>query len=103
MKPNHTLKLYHHPLSGHAHRVHLALSLMGLPYELIEVDLMQAAHKRPEFLAMNPFGQVPVLDDAGTILFDSNAILVYLASTYDADRRWLPRDAKQQAAVQAWL
>lgn len=103
MKPNHTLKLYQHPLSGHSHRVHLALSLLGLPYELVEVDLMKAAHKRPEFLAMNPFGQVPVLDDGGTILFDSNAILVYLASTYDADRRWLPHDAKQQAAVQAWL
>jgi glutathione S-transferase len=103
MKPNHTLKLYQHPLSGHSHRVHLALSLLGLPYELIDVDLMKAAHKRPEFLALNPFGQVPVLDDDGTILFDSNAILVYLATTYDADRRWLPRDAKQQAAVQAWL
>jgi glutathione S-transferase len=91
------------PLSGHSHRVHLALSLLGLPYELIDVDLMKAAHKQPEFLALNPFGQVPVLDDDGTILFDSNAILVYLATTYDADRRWLPRDAKQQAAVQAWL
>lgn len=103
MKPSHTLKLYHHPLSGHSHRVHLALSLLGLPYELITVDLMKAAHKRPEFLALNPFGQVPVLDDGGTIVFDSNAILVYLATTYDADRRWLPLDTKQQAAVQAWL
>jgi len=103
MKPSHTLKLYHHPLSGHSHRVHLALSLLGLPYELIAVDLMKAAHKRPEFLALNPFGQVPVLDDGGTIVFDSNAILVYLATTYDADRRWLPLDTKQQAAVQAWL
>lgn len=103
MNPSHTLKLYHHPLSGHSHRVHLALSLLGLPYELITVDLMKAAHKRPEFLALNPFGQVPVLDDGGTIVFDSNAILVYLATTYDADRRWLPLDTKQQAAVQAWL
>lgn len=103
MKPSHTLKLYHHPLSGHSHRVHLALSLLSLPYELITVDLMKAAHKRPEFLALNPFGQVPVLDDGGTIVFDSNAILVYLATTYDADRRWLPLDTKQQAAVQAWL
>lgn len=103
MKPNHTLKLYRHPLSGHAHRVELALSLMGLPYELITVDLMKGAHKQPEFLALNPFGQVPVLDDGGTIVFDSNAILVYLANTYDAAGRWLPRDARQQAAVQGWL
>lgn len=103
MQPTHPLKLYQHPLSGHSHRVHLALSLMGLPHALIDVDLMKGAHKQPEFLAMNPFGQVPVLDDNGTVLFDSNAILVYLASTYDADHRWLPRDARQQAAVQAWL
>ena len=101
MKP--ALKLYHHPLSGHSHRVHLALSLLGVPYELIEVDLMQGAHKRPEFLALNPFGQVPVLDDDGTILHDSNAILVYLATTYDTEHRWMPQDAAQLAAVQAWL
>ena len=44
-----------------------------------------------------------MLDDDGTIVFDSNAILVYLATKYDADRRWLPRDPKGQAAVQAWL
>ena len=103
MQPNHTLKLHHHPLSGHSHRVHLALSLLGLPHELIEVDLMKAAHKQPEFLALNPFGQVPVLDDDGTTLFDSNAILVYLATQYDPDRRWLPADPKGQADVQAWL
>ena len=61
------------------------------------------SHKSPEFLKLNPFGQVPVLDDDGTALFDSNAILVYLATKYDADRRWLPRDPKGQADVQAWL
>lgn len=103
MKTKPALKLYHHPLSGHSHRVHLALSLLGLPFELIEVDLMQGAHKRPDFLALNPFGQVPVLDDNGTILHDSNAILVYLATTYDAEHRWLPQDTTQLAAVQAWL
>lgn len=98
-----TLKLHRHPLSGHSHRAQLALSLMGLPHELIEVDLMKGAHKAPDFVKHSPFGQVPVLDDNGTMLFDSNAILVYLATKYDADRRWLPRDPKAQADVQAWL
>jgi glutathione S-transferase len=98
-----SLKLHRHPLSGHSHRAQLALSLMGLPHELIEVDLMKGAHKSPEFVKLSPFGQVPVLDDDGTIVFDSNAILVYLATKYDADRRWLPRDPKGQADVQAWL
>jgi len=98
-----SLKLHRHPLSGHSHRAQLALSLMGLPHELIEVDLLKGAHKSPDFIKLSPFGQVPVLDDDGTIVYDSNAILVYLAMKYDADRRWLPRDPKGQADVQAWL
>ena len=103
MSANQALKLYRHPLSGHSHRVELALSLLGLPYELIDVDLLKGAHKQPEFLKLNPFGQVPVLVDGDVTLHDSNAILVYLANTYDADRVWLPRDAKGQAEVQVWL
>ena len=98
-----TLKLHRYPLSGHSHRVHLALSLMGLPFDLIDVDLMKAAHKSPEFLKLSPFGQVPVLEDGDTVVFDSNAILVYLAAKFDPTGRWLPRDAKGQADVQAWF
>ena len=97
------IKLYRHPLSGHAHRVQLFLSLTALPHVLIDVDLMKAAHKQPDFLKMNPFGQVPVIDDAGTIIADSNAILVYLATRYDAARAWLPQDPIGAAAVQRWL
>lgn len=97
------LTLYRHALSGHSHRVHLALSLMGLPYELVDVDLMKGAHKTPEFLRMNPFGQVPVLDDDGVIVTDSNAILIYLATKFDRSGRWLPADPRGLAAVQAWL
>jgi glutathione S-transferase len=98
-----SLKLHRHPLSGHSHRAQLALSLLGLPHELIDVDLMKGAHKAAEFVKLSPFGQVPVLDDHGSIVYESNAILVYLATRYDADRRWLPRDPKGQADVQAWL
>lgn len=98
-----TIKLHCFPLSGHSHRAQLALSLMRVPYELVHVDLMKGAHKTPEFIKISPFCQVPVLDDDGTTLFDSNAILVYLAAKYDADRCWLPRDPKGQADVQAWL
>lgn len=94
------IKLYRHALSGHSHRVQLLLSLLGIEHELIDVDLMQGAHKQPEFLAKNPFGQVPVLEDGPTVLFDSNAILVYLAIAYDAKRQWLPAEAEQAAEVQ---
>ena len=95
------MKLYHHPLSGHAHRARLFLSLLGVPHEAIEVDLKAGAHKTPEFLALNPCGQVPVLDD-GTVVPDSNAILVYIARKFERTD-WLPEDPKGAAAVQRWL
>lgn len=96
------MKLYHHPLSGHSHKVYLFLSLLDLPYELVEVDLKSRAHKQPDFLEMNPFGQIPVLEDDGVIIPDSNAILVYLAKK-NARTDWLPEDPKGAAAVQRWL
>lgn len=96
------MKLYHFALSGHAHRARLFLSLLGIPHELVDVDLKSAAQKRPEFLALNPFGQVPVLDDDGVIISDSNAILVYVATKLGRTD-WLPQDAKGAAAVQRWL
>jgi len=97
------IKLYGFPLSGHSHRVELMLSLLGLPNEFILVDLKQGAHKTPEFIAnLNCFGQVPVIDDGGTVLADSNAILVYLASTYGKGQ-WLPCEPIGQARVQRWL
>lgn len=100
---NHPIKLYRHPLSGHAHRVELMLSLLQLPTELVFVDLAKGAHKHPTFLAINPFGQVPVIDDNGLVLSDSNAILVYLAKKYDATGRWLPSEPVAAAQVQRWL
>ena len=96
------IKLYNFPRSGHAHRVELMLSLLQLPTELIFVDLAKGAHKQPEFLALNAFGQVPVIDDQGVILADSNAILVYLAQKY-GNGRWLPTDPIGAAKVQRWL
>ncbi|MEX5683855.1 glutathione S-transferase family protein [Pseudomonas silesiensis] len=98
----HAIKLYNFPRSGHAHRVELMLSLLQLPTELIFVDLAKGAHKQPEFLALNAFGQVPVIDDQGVVLADSNAILVYLAQKY-GNGRWLPVDPVGAAKVQRWL
>ncbi|MBP5083954.1 glutathione S-transferase [Pseudomonas chlororaphis] len=98
----HAIKLYNFPRSGHAHRVELMLSLLGLPFELIFVDLAKGEHKQADFLALNSFGQVPVIDDRGVVLADSNAILVYLAQKY-GQGRWLPSDAVGAARVQRWL
>jgi len=96
------MKLYYHPISGHAHRAHLFLSLLGLDFELVEVDLLKAEQKTDAFLKLNPFGQVPVLEDDGVVIPDSNAILVYLATRY-GDANWLPQDPVGAATVQRWL
>ena len=97
------IRVYHHPLSGHAHRVRLFLSLLGLPFEAIEVDITKGEQKKPEYLALNPFGQVPVLQDGELTITDSNAILTVLALRYDASGQWLPRDPLGAARVQRWL
>ena len=96
------LRLHRFALSGHAHRVELLLSLPGLPFERIDVDLAKGAHKAPDFLARNPFGQVPVIEGGEVTLSDSHAILAYLAAKYGGDT-WLPRDPIGAARVQRWL
>ena len=98
-----TIKLYRHALSGHSHRVELFLSLLNLDYDLVDVDLANGAHKAPDFLALNSFGQVPVLDDGDTVMSDSAAILVYLARRYDSSNSWSPVDAIAAAEVQRYL
>ncbi|MEQ8692795.1 MAG: glutathione S-transferase [Pseudomonadales bacterium] len=97
------MKLFSHPLSGHSHRVRLAAGLLGLTPEIIDVNLLAGEHKQAEFLAINPFGQVPAMKDGDVTLYDSNAILVYLAARYDNSRRWYPGDPETQARVQIWL
>jgi glutathione S-transferase len=95
--------LYRHPLSGHAHRVELFLSLLKLPTKLVDIDLVSAEQRSPAFLAKNPMGQVPVIEDGELVLADSNAILVYLARKYDVSGAWLPSDPVGAAQVQRWL
>ncbi|HEU4619350.1 MAG TPA: glutathione S-transferase [Gammaproteobacteria bacterium] len=95
--------VYRNPLSGHAHRVELFLSLLGLPARLVDVDLRGGEHKRPEYLKKNPFGQVPVIEDGDVTLADSNAILVYLAMRYDKSGSWYPREPLAAARIQRWL
>lgn len=101
MLPVLPIRLHRFRVSGHSHRVELLLSLLGLPFET--VDVPSGGQKAAEFLALNGFGQVPVIEDDGFVLADSNAILVYLAKTYDPQRRWYPSDARIAAEVQRWL
>jgi glutathione S-transferase len=101
-QPQRPIVLYGFKLSGHCHRVELFLSLNKLPYRYVEVDILKGEHKQPNFLELNRFGQVPVIDDNGTVLADSNAILLYLTQTYGLSQ-WYPNDVIKQAQIQRWF
>jgi len=103
MKPAQPIKFYGFKLSGHSHRAEVMLKLLQLPYEFKLVDLAGGEQKAPAFLKLNPFGTVPVIDDNGTVIADSAAILVYLAQAYDDSRTWFPTDPVKAAQVQRWL
>src|SRR5271167_901306 len=68
-------------------KVALFLEEAGLPYQPVPVDTRKGQQFKPEFLAINPNGKVPVIDHDGVIVFDSNAILLYLA---EATGKFLP-------------
>jgi glutathione S-transferase len=73
--------LYSMQRSGNSYKVRLALALLGIPYRLVEVDILRGESRTPEFLAKNPNGQVPLLEAApGRYLAESNAILWHLVS-----------------------
>jgi glutathione S-transferase len=89
--------------SINGYKVRILLSMLGLAYELVDVDMYGGEHKREPFLLLNPFGQMPALEDGAFRIADSHACLVYIARKYDADSRWLPSDAEGEAKVAEWL
>lgn len=97
------VKLFRHPKSGHCHRVELMLALLGVPYETVDLDMANGAHKAPDFLKISPLGQVPAIDDNGASLSDSNAIITYLAERYGDAGNWRGKDPAEAAEVQRWL
>ena len=96
------IKLYGHELSGNVYKIKLLLSLLGIEYQFVRVDLMKGEHKSPEYLKINAFGQVPLLVDDDKILPDAQAILVYLARKY-GNEQWLPTEAEDLSRVVRWL
>jgi len=99
--PEPALTLHGTALSGHVHRVVLLLRMLGLPYRFENAP--REVRTTTAFRALNPLGQVPVLQDGDLVLADSNAILVYLARRYDPVGSWLPTDPLGQAQVQRFL
>lgn len=97
------IQLYEFARSGNCHKVRLMLSFLGLSYQSIPVNGNAREHKSRDFLAMNPLGQVPVLNDDGTVIRDSQAILIYLAHRYGGEKKWWTNDSVRLAEITAWL
>ncbi|HEX3208224.1 MAG TPA: maleylacetoacetate isomerase [Geminicoccaceae bacterium] len=94
------MRLYDYWRSSAAYRVRLALNFKGLSYEQIAIDLRKGAQREPAFLALNPQGLVPVLEDDGAILTQSLPILNYLEERYP-EPALLPRDSAGRARSRA--
>ncbi|UUX51741.1 glutathione S-transferase family protein [Nisaea acidiphila] len=92
--------LYGDRRSGNCLKIVFAADLLGLDYRFVDVDIMAGESRTPEFLAINPAGQVPAVDfGGGRTLAQSNAVLIYLAE----GSTLLPADAFQRAKVLEWL
>jgi len=98
------IKLYNYELSGNCYKLRLMMHMLGVKHECIPVNFHPAReHKSEGFLAINPMGQLPALDDGDVRLRDAQAILVYLASRYDNAQTWFPHDPQSRAHVVLWL
>ncbi len=96
------MKLYDLGPSGNCYKVRLFAALANIDLELVAVDFANGAHKKPPLSELNPLGQLPILDDGGHIVRDSQAILVYLAGTYGG-LAWWPDNPRGQAEIVQWL
>jgi glutathione S-transferase len=96
------LTLHGFPMSPNTKRARLGLEEAGLPYEFAPVDLMSGAHRQPEYLALNPTARVPVLVDGDFVLWESNAILEYVAAKAPA-ARLAPENARERGEVSRWI
>jgi glutathione S-transferase len=96
------MKLYYTPGSGNSYKVRILLSLLKVPYEKVIIDTRNQEHKKPPFRKLNPRGELPVLEDDGTILWDSAACLVYVARKHGGEQ-WLPPDPAAMAQVMQWV
>jgi glutathione S-transferase len=94
------LTLYSQQTSGNSYKPRLLMALLGIPFEVVDVDTYDGSTRTPEFLARNPIGKVPLLEfEDGRHLAESNAILLHLAE----GTAYLPADAFERAKAYEWL
>ncbi|MEQ1563995.1 MAG: glutathione S-transferase family protein [Myxococcota bacterium] len=96
------MKLYVNRRSPNCHRALITARLVGLPIEIVDLDMGNKAHLEPWYLAINPNHKVPALQDGAFSLWESNAISIYLANKAERRDLW-PTDAAAQADVARWM
>lgn len=97
------IKLYDFELSGSCYKIRMLMNILGVKYESVNVDFVNKEHKTDKYVALNPFGEIPILDADGLILRDAQAIMVYLAKKYDKTNKWYPDDAESMGRINQWL
>jgi len=95
------LKIYGADLSAPANKVRMTANILGLEYEYIRVNIREGEHRTEKYLKLHPAGKVPAIDDSGFILFESDAIIKYLAVSELSSL--YPDDPKQRAAIDQWM
>ena len=96
------MKLYALPQSPNTIKVQAMINYLGLQVEVVVLDIKSGAHKAPEYLQKNPNALTPVLEDGDFVLWESNAILQYLALKHP-EANLLPKDIQGQANVSRWV
>jgi len=95
------LKIYGADLSSPANKVRFVANFLGQDHEYKRISLRDGEHRKPKFLAINPIGKIPVIDDNGFVLFESDAIIKYLASKQKSPI--YPSELKARAIVDQWM
>ena len=96
------MRLYYHPLSSNSRRVVMTVIHLNVTLEWVVVDLLRGEHRAADYLRLNPNGKVPLLDDDGFVLWESHAIMQYLADRSPRQTIY-PHDARPRADVNRWL
>lgn len=97
-----SITFYYAPMSS-ATRIHWALEELGVPYEKVKMNLAAGDQRKPEYLALNPNGKVPLLVDDGVPIFESLAILLHLGEQYGVEKGLFPKEKSERARALRWM
>jgi len=100
-KESNMLKIYGGDLSAPSNKIRFVANFLGLEYEYKKMSLKDGENRKPEYLALHPAGKIPVIDDGGFVLFESDSIVKYLASKQNSPI--YPAELQRRALVDQWI